>query len=87
MYAIRSYYGKGMKKFLSDFGRFDEKELPEIILWEKYLVYAAAFGIAAKVEKAMQLKIKEFNLNQNTNFTTNYILLNHSFSNALTSTT
>jgi len=84
--GILHYYSwKGMKKFLTDFGRFNEKELPEIILWEKYLVYAAAFGIADKVEKAMKLKIKEFKLDQNTNFTTNYILLNHSFGNALTS--
>ncbi len=33
----------------------DKKELPEIVLWEEYLVYATAFGIADKVLK--QLKI------------------------------
>ncbi len=46
------------KKFLLDFGRFDEKELPEISLWGKYLVYATIFGIADKVEKAMKIKIE-----------------------------
>ena len=50
---------KAFKKFLIDFGRFDEKELPEIALWEKYLVYATALGCAKEVQKAMQVKINE----------------------------
>lgn len=53
------------KKFLLDFGRMQEKEVPEVYLWEKYLVYATAFGIADKVQKAMQMKIKELNYNEN----------------------
>lgn len=52
---------KAFKKFLEDFGNFEVKELPEIILWERYLVYATIFGIADKVEKAMNIKIKEMN--------------------------
>ena len=47
------------KNFLNDFGKFDIKELPEIILWERYLVYATIFGLADKVQKAMNVKIKE----------------------------
>lgn len=50
---------KAFKNFLEDFGRFDIKELPEIALWEKYLVYATVFGLADKVEKAMNVKINE----------------------------
>ena len=46
------------KKFLVDFGRFNEKELPEIILWEKYLVYATVFGVAKNLEKTMKIKIE-----------------------------
>lgn len=58
-YGMEEYVKlKALKKFLKDFGRFDEKELPEIILWERYLVFAAAFGIAKKVEKAMKIKIE-----------------------------
>lgn len=49
---------QAFKKFLSHFGRFKEKELPEIVLWEKYLVYATVFGIAKKVSKAMSLQLK-----------------------------
>ncbi len=48
------------KNFLKDFGNFDTKELPEIVLWERYLVYATVFGLADEVEKAMNTKINEF---------------------------
>lgn len=47
------------KRFLNDFGTFDTKELPEIILWERYMVYATIFGLAEKVSKTMNVKIKE----------------------------
>lgn len=47
------------KNFLNDFGNFEAKELPEIVLWEKFLVYATVFGIAKKLAKTMELKVKE----------------------------
>ena len=50
---------KAFKKFLNDFGTFNIKELPEIILWERYLVYATVFGIAKKVSESMNVRIKE----------------------------
>lgn len=45
----------GLKNYMEDFSMMKEKEVPELILWEKYLVYATAFGIADKVLK--QLKV------------------------------
>ena len=45
----------GLKNFMNDFSMMDQKEVPELVLWEKYLVYATAFGIADKVLK--QLKV------------------------------
>lgn len=50
---------KAFKKFLNDFGTFEIKELPEVILWERYMVYATIFGLAEKVSKTMNVKIKE----------------------------
>lgn len=76
----------GFKKFLNDFGRFDEKELPEIILWEKYLVYASAFGIADKVSNTMKIKFKEINPNQDFNSTFSDYYMMSSMSNNLTKT-
>ena len=69
------HYAKwqAFKNFLNDFGNFSIKELPEIILWERYLVYATVFGLADKVEKAMNVKITEFsNVND-----ANYIMFTH----------
>lgn len=46
---------KALKKYMKDYSLLDEKNLPDIILWEKYLVYATAFGISKEVIE--QLKI------------------------------
>lgn len=50
---------KGLAKFMEDFSLLDEKELPELVLWEKYLVYATAFGIADKVIEQIKAKYPE----------------------------
>ena len=49
----------GLKRFLKDFSLMDEKSLPEVALWEKYLVYAMPLGCAKKLSKDMKLKIQE----------------------------
>ena len=48
---------KALKNFLNDFGKFSDKEVPEIALWEKYLVYATLFGCAKRVIKVMKVKM------------------------------
>lgn len=81
---------KAFKRFLDDFGTFELKELPEIVLWERYMVYATLFGLANKVSKVMNVHIKEL---QNSGtyvsgydpvFTDWYIF--HSINNAVNST-
>lgn len=47
---------RALKKYMEDFSLLNEREVPELVLWEKYLVYATAFGIADKV--LAQLKIR-----------------------------
>lgn len=84
------HYKKWMalKNFMTDFGLMDEKELPEIKLWEKYLVYATALGIADKLEKTMRIKIQNMNLTEN-DLATYYIFNNYtdnlSITNSLSS--
>lgn len=51
---------KALKRFMEDFGRIDKKDLPEIVLWEKYMVYAVSLGCADKLAKTMELRINEF---------------------------
>lgn len=81
---------KGLKKYMQDFSMLDKREIPEVVIWEKFLVYATAFGIADKVLK--QLKVVYPNIEQE--FSTGYCgymyLMIHtdfsnSFSHAITS--
>ena len=72
----------GLKNFMNDLSMIDKKEIPELVLWEKYLVFATAMGIADKVIK--QLKIIYPNFEQELNMDGNtymYIMMNdNSFS-------
>jgi len=45
---------KAFKKYIEDFSDFKQKPVMDIILWEKYLVYATSLGVADKVIKAMK---------------------------------
>lgn len=49
----------GLKNFMNDFGKFESRELPQIELWEKYMVYAVTFGIAKKLSKEMKIRIQD----------------------------
>lgn len=46
---------KAFKKYMEDFSLLKDKEVPALAIWEKYLVFATAFGISEKVLK--QLKV------------------------------
>ena len=46
---------KAFKKYMEEFSLLKDKEVPALVLWEKYLVFATAFGISEKVLK--QLKV------------------------------
>lgn len=74
---------KGLKNLLADFGRLDEKDLPEIKLWERYLVYATMFGLAVKVQNAMKMNLERMNYSDNIDFTYLYFD-NYYFSNSMT---
>ena len=50
------------KRFLEDFSRMNTRELPEIVLWEQYLVYATVLGCADKLAKDMEIKAEELGM-------------------------
>ena len=74
---------KGLKKYMEDFSMLDKREVPEIAIWEHFLVFATVFGIANKVLK--QLKIVypdlENSLDINT-YTYMYLMMNTDFSSS-----
>lgn len=82
---------KGLKKYMEDFSLLKEREIPELVIWEKYLVYATVMGIADKVIK--QLKIVYPNFEEMTNSIGTYTCMNvmmhtdfsSSFSSAISS--
>lgn len=45
---------KGLKNFLEEFSRINDKEAIEVHLWEYYLIYAQILGIADKVAKQFE---------------------------------
>ena len=47
---------RALKRFLEEYSLLNEKEVPQLAIWEKYLVYATAFGIANKVIDQMKAK-------------------------------
>ena len=49
----------GLKNYMDDFSLLKDKEVPDLVLWEKYLVYATAFGISSKVIKELKVVYKE----------------------------
>ena len=42
---------KGLKKFLEDMTLIDDKKAIEVHMWDEYLIFAQAMGIADKVAK------------------------------------
>ena len=69
-----------------DFSLLDEKEVPSIVVWEKYLVFATAFGIADKVLKQLKLVYPEIeNIDTFNTASSIYIMSNTNFSSSFTS--
>ena len=40
---------EGLKKYIKEYGSFEDKEKETLILWEEYLVYSVIFGVNTKV--------------------------------------
>lgn len=76
---------RDLKKYMEDFSRLNEREIPEIIIWEKFLVFATVFNIADKVLE--QLKIVYPNIEENlsiNNYGYMYLMMNTNFSRNFT---
>ena len=65
---------KGLKNFLEEFSRMDDKEAIEVNLWEYYLIYAQILGIADKVAKQFKKLYQELIENTEYGYTYNDII-------------
>ena len=50
---------RGLRNYMRDFGRMQEKPPTAVALWEQYLVLAIVFGIADQVVKDMHVAVPE----------------------------
>lgn len=77
---------KGLKKYMEDYSLLNEKEIPDITLWEHFLVYATAFGIADKVIKQFKIVYPNYDdMDMMNNYAMMYLLLNTNFANGFSS--
>lgn len=53
----------GLYNFLNSDTLMNDKKVHDLVLWEKYLIYATSFGISEKVIKALKIHAIELNIN------------------------
>ncbi len=63
----------GLYNFLNSDSLINEKEIPDLVLWEKYLIYATAFGISEKVINAIKINAVKLDID------TSPVLNHHSY--------
>lgn len=71
---------KGLKNFLEEFSRIDDKEAIEVNLWEYYLIYAQILGIAEKVAKQFKKLYPEILENPEYGYTYSDVIFIHNIS-------
>ena len=76
---------KGLKKYMEHYSLINEKEVLEIEIWERFLVYATAFGIADKVIEQLKIAYPNFEEITGTNYSMMYLMMNTDFNNSFSS--
>ena len=76
---------QGLKKYMEDFSLLDEKEIPAVEVWEKYLVYATAFGIADKVLKQLKTVYPDIDSLDTINASSFYFMYHSNFTSSFSS--
>lgn len=79
----------GLKKYMEDFSMMKEKTVPELVLWERYLIYATVFGIAEKVLKQLKVVYPELldeSYISSNGYTYLYLMYSPRFSNSFITT-
>lgn len=79
----------GLRKYMEDFSLIKDREVPELILWEKYLVYATMFGVADKVLKQLKViypQITDVNYLNSNGYAYMYLMYSTNFNSSFIST-
>lgn len=51
---------RALGKFMTEFSDMESHELPALVLWEEYMVYATAMGIADKVSEQLEIAYPQY---------------------------
>ena len=70
----------GLKQYLIEFSRIQEKEPIEVKLWEEYLIYAQIFGIAKEVAKQFKKLYPEILTDKSYNYDFDTVIFLNTFS-------
>ena len=70
---------KGLYNFLNSETLLKERTIIELHLWEKYLVYATAFGISEKVIKALKIRCPDASVQAQSAILSNSYYRSHNF--------
>lgn len=76
---------KGLKKYMEDFSLLNEREVKDVEIWERFLVYATAFGISEKVIKQLKIAYPNFEQLTGKDYTMMYLMMNTNFNHSFTS--
>src|SRR6185436_9802656 len=57
--AERSAQWEGVEHFLRDFSELEDAPSGHLVLWERYLVYAAALGVSEELVRGLALRVPE----------------------------
>ncbi len=71
----------GLKNYMEDFSLLKDKDIPDLVLWEKYLVYATVFGISDKVVKQLKVVYPQMENLDNRTYTYLYLMSDTRFAN------
>lgn len=73
---------KGLERFMLDFSNLKEHEIPALILWEEYMVFATMMGISERVLEELKLRYPELTEPKGVAYTNRsylhfYLYMNH----------
>ena len=74
---------EGFRMMLDDIGRFDMREVGDIVLWEQIMPYAVVFGLAKKVLKELKVQF-DFESPEYAPYYAYFALYNVNFSESFT---
>ena len=69
---------EALKKYMEEYSMIEDRDVPAITVWEKYLVYATLFGNAEEVLKQLKVVYPQFSDDEYLRNTSYFYLMSHS---------